>query len=101
MSSSDPDKDPILRDFRDQIAATDVELLAAVNKRVEVLLLIGNGSCKLSFDNRVSTVTVGTSMLTYDVDISRTIRDKVLAIELAPTTVDATEYYVDDISLVP
>jgi hypothetical protein len=74
---------------------------SAVNKRVEVLLLIGNGSCSLSFDNRVSTVTVGTSMVTYDVDISRTTRDKVLAIELAPTTIDGTEYYVDDIRLVP
>jgi chorismate mutase len=37
MSSSGPDKDPILRDFRDQIAATDVELIAAVNKRVELV----------------------------------------------------------------
>jgi chorismate mutase len=37
MSSTDPDKDPILRDFRDQIATTDVELLAAVNKRVELV----------------------------------------------------------------
>ena len=37
MSSSDPDKDPILRDFRAQIAATDVELIAAVNRRVELV----------------------------------------------------------------
>jgi chorismate mutase len=37
MSSSDPDKDPVLRDFREQIAATDIELVAAVNKRVELV----------------------------------------------------------------
>ena len=37
MSSSDPDQDPILRDFRAQIAAADVELIAAVNKRVELV----------------------------------------------------------------
>lgn len=37
MSSADPDKDPILRDFRDQIAATDDALIAAVNKRVELV----------------------------------------------------------------
>ena len=37
MSSSDSDKDPVLRDFREQIAATDVELIAAVNKRVELV----------------------------------------------------------------
>ena len=37
MGSSDADKDPVLRDFRDQIAATDLELLAAINKRVELV----------------------------------------------------------------
>jgi chorismate mutase len=37
MSSSDPDKDPVLRDFREQIAATDIELVTAVNKRVELV----------------------------------------------------------------
>jgi chorismate mutase len=37
MSSSDPDKDPVLRDFRQQIAATDIELVAAVNKRVDLV----------------------------------------------------------------
>jgi len=37
MSSSDADKDPVLRDFREQIAATDVELIAAVNRRVELV----------------------------------------------------------------
>jgi chorismate mutase/prephenate dehydratase len=37
MSSSDSDKDPVLRDFREQIAATDVELVAAVNKRVALV----------------------------------------------------------------
>lgn len=37
MSSSDPDKDPVLRDFREQIAATDIELIAAVNRRVELV----------------------------------------------------------------
>jgi chorismate mutase/prephenate dehydratase len=37
MSSTDSDKDPIVRSFRDQIAATDIELIAAVNKRVELV----------------------------------------------------------------
>jgi chorismate mutase/prephenate dehydratase len=37
MSSSDPDQDPVLRDFREQIAATDIELVAAINKRVELV----------------------------------------------------------------
>jgi len=37
MSTTDPDKDPVVRDFRDRIAATDLELIAAVNKRVELV----------------------------------------------------------------
>jgi chorismate mutase len=37
MSSSDPNQDPVLRDFREQIAATDIELVTAVNKRVELV----------------------------------------------------------------
>jgi chorismate mutase len=37
MSSTDADKDPVIRDFRHQIAATDVELIAAVNKRLDLV----------------------------------------------------------------
>jgi chorismate mutase/prephenate dehydratase len=37
MSTTDPDNDPVVRDFRDRIAATDLELIAAVNKRVELV----------------------------------------------------------------
>jgi chorismate mutase len=37
MSSTDADKDPVVRDFRDQIAATDAELVAAVNKRLDLV----------------------------------------------------------------
>jgi chorismate mutase/prephenate dehydratase len=37
MSSPDADKDPVVRDFRDQIAATDAELVAAVNKRLDLV----------------------------------------------------------------
>jgi chorismate mutase len=37
MSSSDPNQDPVLRDFREQIAAADIELVTAVNKRVELV----------------------------------------------------------------
>jgi chorismate mutase/prephenate dehydratase len=37
MSSSNPEQDPVLLDFRQQIAATDIELVAAINKRVELV----------------------------------------------------------------
>ena len=38
MSSTDPNQDPVVKDFRDQIAATDLEVLAAVNRRINLVL---------------------------------------------------------------
>jgi chorismate mutase/prephenate dehydratase len=37
MSASDADQDPVVRDYRDRIAAADVELLATVNRRIELV----------------------------------------------------------------
>ena len=37
MSSADPNQDPVVRDFREQIAAADLELLATVNRRVDLV----------------------------------------------------------------
>ena len=37
MSASDPGQDPVVHDFRERIAETDLELLAAVNRRVELV----------------------------------------------------------------
>ena len=37
MSSTDPDQDSVVQDFREQIAATDLELLAAVNRRIDLV----------------------------------------------------------------
>jgi chorismate mutase/prephenate dehydratase len=37
VSSADPNQDPVVRDFREQIAATDLELLATVNRRVDLV----------------------------------------------------------------
>ena len=37
MSSADPNQDPVVKDFRDQIAATDLEVLAAVNRRIDLV----------------------------------------------------------------
>jgi chorismate mutase len=34
VSSTDPNQDPVVQDFREQIAAADLELLAAVNRRI-------------------------------------------------------------------
>ena len=37
MSSTDPNQDPVVRDFREQIAAGDLELLATVNRRIDLV----------------------------------------------------------------
>ena len=37
VSAPDPDQDPVVRDFRERIAETDLELLTAVNRRVELV----------------------------------------------------------------
>ncbi len=37
MSSNDPSEDPVVLDFREQIAATDLALLAAVNQRIDLV----------------------------------------------------------------
>jgi chorismate mutase len=37
VSAPDASEDPIVRDFRERIAETDLELLAAVNRRVELV----------------------------------------------------------------
>jgi chorismate mutase/prephenate dehydratase len=37
MSAGDADHDPVVRDYRDRIAAADLELLATVNRRIELV----------------------------------------------------------------
>jgi chorismate mutase len=37
VTTSDADQDPVVRDFREQIAATDLELIAAVNRRLDLV----------------------------------------------------------------
>jgi chorismate mutase len=37
VSSADPNQDPVVRDLREQIAATDIELLTTVNRRVDLV----------------------------------------------------------------
>jgi chorismate mutase/prephenate dehydratase len=37
VSSTDPKQDPVVQDFRAQIAATDLELLATVNRRIDLV----------------------------------------------------------------
>ena len=71
------------------------------NKRVAIVLGIEDGSCGLSFGNRVNTVVVGTSTTAYEIDISRTTRTSVRSIDFVPTMADSTTYFLDDIVLIP
>jgi hypothetical protein len=74
---------------------------SAIGKRVAVLLGVGDGACKQSGVIRQTTITVSTTMTSYTVDISRTARNNALFVQLAPTAVDDTQYFIDDIVLTP
>jgi hypothetical protein len=70
-------------------------------RRVAVLLALGDGACKQNGLIRQTTITLSTTMTSYEVDLSRTARDKTLFVQFAPTSVDTAEYYLDDIVLAP
>ena len=74
---------------------------SAASKRLAVILLIGTGGCATSGENRISTITPTTAEATYEFDISRVARTGVLALELQPLSLDGTEYFLDDIRLLP
>jgi chorismate mutase/prephenate dehydratase len=40
MSSGETDRDPVLRELRDEIAANDLSVLEAVNRRLELVRLL-------------------------------------------------------------
>ena len=40
MSSGETDRDPVLRELRDQIAANDLSLLGTVNRRLELVRML-------------------------------------------------------------
>jgi hypothetical protein len=74
---------------------------STASKRLAVLLAVGDGACKQAGLIRQTTITTSTTMTTYQVDISRTAHDKLLFIRFAPTILDDTAYFLDDIRLAP
>ena len=50
MGSPDADSDPFVRDIRDQIAATDFELVDTVNRRVELVRRLKQHKAEKGFD---------------------------------------------------
>jgi hypothetical protein len=74
---------------------------SVTGRRLAVLLGLGDGTCKLDGVIRQTTMTVTTTMTSYDVDLTHTARDKTLFLQIAPTSVDTAEYVLDDLVLIP
>ena len=50
MGSREADSDPVVRELRDQIAATDSELVKAINRRVELVRRLKEHKSAQGFD---------------------------------------------------
>jgi chorismate mutase/prephenate dehydratase len=50
MSASDADQDPVVRDYRGRIAAADLELLATVNRRIELVRALKEHKARAGHD---------------------------------------------------
>jgi len=74
---------------------------STAGKKVEVHFGVGNGSCSLRPLSRIATISLTTTMATYEASIAALARDKAISIEFDPADVDATKYYLDDLQLVP
>jgi hypothetical protein len=69
-------------------------------RAVNIFLPRSNSTCATAATPLGGTVTVTTTMTTFDVDISASVRDKALFIEFAPVTLDSTTYLLDDVQLI-
>jgi chorismate mutase/prephenate dehydratase len=50
MGASEADRDPVVRELRDQIAAADLELLEAVNRRLALVRRLREHKAEHGFD---------------------------------------------------
>jgi hypothetical protein len=69
-------------------------------RTVNIFLPRSNSTCATAATPLGGTFNVTTTMTTYDVDISATVRDKALFIEFAPVELDNTTYLLDDVQLI-
>ena len=60
-----------------------------------------NGTCGVNATPQIATISVGTTLNTYDVDLTTQPRDKAIFVEWSPSTLDGTDYFLDDVQLVP
>jgi hypothetical protein len=74
---------------------------SAAGKVVKVYYGAGNGTCTLQPLVVVATITLSTTMTTYQADLAAQPRDKAITIEFDPESVDGTQYFLDDLQVIP
>ena len=70
---------------------------SAANKRVDIYMGIGNGSCGQASNNRITSVTVGTTMSDHEVSLTGLNKANLLTVEFTPFSTDGTVYHLDDV----
>jgi hypothetical protein len=70
---------------------------SAANKRVDIYMGIGNGSCGQASNNRITSVTVGTTMSDFEVSLTGLNKANLLTVEFTPFSLDGTVYHLDDV----
>jgi hypothetical protein len=73
---------------------------SAPGKRVAINGKVSDASCAVLATPRIATVTVGTAMTTFDIDLTTFDRAAASAFEWDPPP-DRTVYFLDDVALVP
>jgi hypothetical protein len=75
---------------------------SAPGKSVKVYVGVSRGACVVQKPlSLVATVTAETTMTSHDVDLSALPRDRLIFIEFDPVALDSTQYFWDDLQLVP
>jgi hypothetical protein len=74
---------------------------STAGRAVKVYFGTGSGSCSIATQNVPGTVTLTTTMASYELSITPFNRARAITVEFAPQTNDGTEYFVDDIALAP
>ena len=72
---------------------------SVANKRVDIYMGVGNGRCAQASNNRITSVTVGTTMTTYEVSLAGVNKANLLTVEFTPSSTDSTVYHLDDVVL--
>ena len=72
---------------------------SAANKRVDIYMGVGNGRCGQASNNRITTVTLGTTMTPTRSAWPGVNKANLLTVEFTPFSTDSTVYHLDDVVL--